>query len=109
MTDFTHLAIDDMDAIWSGGFKRAASSLGVKAFGMSVSDLPPGFDKVPAHCHTFDDQEEFYFALAGDGVLEIGGEKVPLDSSTFIRVGPGTIRRPARSRTLPGRRTCGSG
>lgn len=93
-TDFTKMPIDEMEAIWSGGFKRARASLGLVAFGMSVSDLPPNYDRVPEHVHTFDGQEEVYIALAGSGWLEVGGERVPIDTERAIRVGPTATRRP---------------
>lgn len=91
---FKKLPIDDMEAIWGGGFKRARAALDVTAFGMSVSDLPPNFEHVPPHVHTFDGQEEVYIALAGGGWLEINGERVPLTTDNAIRVGPTATRRP---------------
>lgn len=94
MADYTQMPIDEMEAIWSGSFKRARAALGVTAFGLSVSDLPPDFDRVPAHVHTFDDQEEIYMALAGGGWLEINGERVALTLETIVRVGPTATRRP---------------
>lgn len=94
MTDFKQLPIDEMEAIWGGGFKRARAALGVTAFGFSVSDLPPNFEHVPPHVHSFDGQEEVYIALAGDGRLEIDGKQVPIDTETAVRVGPGAVRRP---------------
>ncbi|MBI4896758.1 MAG: hypothetical protein HY827_00125 [Actinobacteria bacterium] len=94
LTEHKHMPIDEMEAVWAGGFKRARAALGVTAFGMSVSDLPPNFDMVPAHVHTFDGQEEVYIPLLGDGWLEIDGERVPIDTGTAVRVGPGATRRP---------------
>ncbi|MBJ7347855.1 MAG: hypothetical protein JHC87_04695 [Thermoleophilaceae bacterium] len=94
MNDFTAVQIDDMEAIFGGGFKRARAALGLSSFGMAVIDLPPNFDKVPAHVHTFDGQEEIYLALAGSGFIEIGGTRVPVDTETIVRVGPGAVRRP---------------
>lgn len=91
---FKKLPIDDMEAIWGGGFKRARAALDVTAFGMSVSDLPPNFEHVPPHVHTFDGQEEVYIALAGGGWMEINGERVPLTTDNAIRVGPTATRRP---------------
>lgn len=91
---YTKVAIDDMEAIWGGGFKRARASVGATAFGMAVSDLPPDFEYVPPHVHTFDGQEELYMVLAGSGWMEINGERVPLDTDTAIRVGPTATRRP---------------
>ncbi len=94
MTDYTAMPIDEMEAIYAGGFKRARAALDVSAFGMSVSDLPPGFDHVPAHTHTFDGQEEIYLALGGGGELEVDGQRLPLDTQTVVRVAPEAVRRP---------------
>jgi uncharacterized cupin superfamily protein len=94
MTTHTAMPIDEMEGIYGGSFKRARGSLGVAAFGMSVSDLPAGFDGVPAHTHTFDGQEEIYLALRGGGELEVDGERVALDRETVVRVAPAAIRRP---------------
>lgn len=93
-SDYKHLPIDQMEAIWSGGFKRARAALGLSSFGLSVSDLPPNFDQVPAHVHTFDQQEEVYIPLAGGGWMEVEGRRVPIDTGTAVRVGPAARRRP---------------
>lgn len=90
---YTHKRIDDMEAIWGGGFKRARGELGVTAFGISVSDLPPNIDFIPPHAHTFDNQEEIYIALSGSGAIGIEGELVPLTTDTAIRVGPSANRK----------------
>lgn len=89
-----HMSINEMEAVWGGAFKRAQAALGVSAFGMSVSDLPPNFDLVPPHVHTFDRQEEVYVPLSGSGLLEIDGERVLIDTGTAVRVGPAASRRP---------------
>jgi mannose-6-phosphate isomerase-like protein (cupin superfamily) len=96
-TGWTKSAIDDMESIWRGGFKRARAALGVTGFGISVSDLPPGFDRTPPHVHTFDGQEEVYIALEGSGWLDFstaenGNERVAIDPNNVVRVGPGTHR-----------------
>ena len=78
MADYVHMPIDEMESIWAGGFKRAAGSLGVEAFGLGVADLPPDFDHVPKHAHTFDGQEEIYFLLGGGGWLEANDERIEL-------------------------------
>ncbi|MBI5309980.1 MAG: hypothetical protein HZB14_02955 [Actinobacteria bacterium] len=88
------LRIDQMEAIWGGSFKRARAALDVSAFGMSVMDLPPGIDQIPPHSHRFDGQEEVYIPLAGSGWIEIDGERVPIDTGTAVRVGPGARRKP---------------
>lgn len=93
MADYVHMPIDEMEAIWGGGFKRAGGSLGVEAFGLGVADLPPEFNHVPKHVHTFDNQEEIYFLLGGGGWLEVNDERIELSQDQVIRVGPSAARR----------------
>jgi mannose-6-phosphate isomerase-like protein (cupin superfamily) len=86
--------IDDMEAVYRGGFKRARAELGIESFGMQVLDLPPNLgDQYPEHDHSSDGQEEVYLALRGSGEIEIDGERYPLDPDTMVRVGPGTSRK----------------
>lgn len=89
-----HMRIGEMEAIWGGSFKRARAELDVSAFGIAVMDLPPDIDQIPAHSHRFDGQEEVYIPLVGGGWLEIEGERVPIDTGTAVRVGPGARRKP---------------
>jgi hypothetical protein len=51
MADYTAKRIDDMEAIFLGGFKRARAELGVQSFGMQVIDMPPNLDRYPEHDH----------------------------------------------------------
>ena len=92
MADYTALRIEDMEAIYGGGFFRARASLGVSSFGLSVLDIPPNFGGYPEHDHSEDGQEEVYLALEGSAELDIEGEKVTLDTSTLVRVASGTKR-----------------
>jgi mannose-6-phosphate isomerase-like protein (cupin superfamily) len=85
-------AIDEMESIWGGSYKRVRGELGVTAFGLGVLDLPPDIDRIPRHVHSFDGQEEVYIPLAGSGTLEVGSESVPLDTSTAVLVGPNASR-----------------
>jgi uncharacterized cupin superfamily protein len=89
---YRHLAIDQMESIWGGGFKRARAALGVTAFGLGIMELPPHFDRIPSHVHTFDGQEEVYIPLAGAGMLKVGSRSIPLDPHTAVRVGPTASR-----------------
>jgi mannose-6-phosphate isomerase-like protein (cupin superfamily) len=93
MAGHTAIKIDDMEAIYGGGFHRARGELGVSSFGMQVMDFPAGFDQYPEHDHSEDGQEEVYVALSGTAEIEISGEKVTLDPSTMVRVSPGTKRK----------------
>lgn len=88
MAAYTIRRVDEMEAIYRGGFRRARAALGVESFGMAVIDLPANFDAYPEHDHTHDGQEEVYVTLAGGGEIELDGERHALDPETFVRVGP---------------------
>lgn len=85
--------IDDMEAVFGGGFKRARAELGVESFGMQIIDMPPKYENYPEHDHEQDGQEEVYVTLRGSGELEIEGERFPLDDDHVARVGPGIKRK----------------
>jgi quercetin dioxygenase-like cupin family protein len=94
MAKYTVKRIDDMEAVFGGGFKRARAELGVESFGMQVLDLPPNMDEqYPEHDHSQDGQEEVYLVLRGAAEIEIDGDKHQLDPDTMVRVGPGVTRR----------------
>lgn len=92
--DYTALAIDEVEAIHGGLFKRARASLGVTSFGMNILDLPPDSDGLyPEHTHGFDGQEEVYLALEGSVDLILPDRAVPLDpGGMLVRVASGTRR-----------------
>lgn len=99
--DFTVKKIDEMEAIYLGGFKRARAELGVSAFGFQVIDMPPNSgDAYPEHDHTHDGQEELYVGISGSGEIEIDGEHETLEPGMMIRVGP-TAKRMVRSGDEP--------
>ncbi|MFT4049361.1 MAG: cupin domain-containing protein [Solirubrobacterales bacterium] len=89
---YTHKPIDEMETIWKGSYFRARGALGIDAFGLGVLDLPPNFDRMPRHVHTFDHQEEVYIPLRGSGWLDVGGERIPIDDAVAVRVGPTASR-----------------
>jgi mannose-6-phosphate isomerase-like protein (cupin superfamily) len=94
MAGYTVKKIDDMEAIYGGGFKRARAELGVESFGMQVLDLPPNItDQYPEHDHSDDGQEEVYVVLRGAAEIEVEGDTHQLDPDTMVRVGPGVKRR----------------
>ena len=80
--------IDDMEAVFGGGFKRARAELGVESFGMQIIDMPPNYDNYPEHDHEQDGQEEVYVTLRGSGEIEIEGERFPLDDDHVASVAP---------------------
>jgi len=93
MAGHTVMRIDDMEAVFRGGFKRARAELGVESFGMQIIDMPPNYENYPEHDHGEDGQEEVYITLRGSGELEIDGDRHPLDEDHVARVGPGVARK----------------
>jgi len=93
MSDYTAKRIEDMQAGFSGGFVKARAELGVRAFGMQVIQLPPGFENYPEHDHAETGQEEVFVTLSGSGWMDIEGDRVEMEPQTLIRVGPATKRK----------------
>jgi hypothetical protein len=93
MADYTAKPIGEMEASYGGGFVKARAELGVSAFGMQVIQLPPEFGDYPEHDHSESGQEEVYLPIGGSGWIEIDGERVDLDTDTFVRVGPAARRK----------------
>ena len=93
MSNYTVKKIDEMEALYGGGFKKARAELGVQSFGMQIIDMPANYDRYPEHDHEQDGQEEVYVTLRGGGELEIEGERFPLDADHVARVGAGVKRK----------------
>ncbi len=93
MSNYTVKKIDEMEAIYGGGIKRARAELGVESFGMQVIDLPPNYEHYPEHDHSQDGQEEVFVVMRGGGEIEIDGERFPLDSDHLARVAADAKRK----------------
>jgi uncharacterized cupin superfamily protein len=93
MPDLTIKRVEDFEAIFGGGFRRARSGLGVRSFGMQVEEFPPNATQYPEHDHSEDGMEEVYTVLEGAVILEVGGEQHVLTPGTFARVGPRERRK----------------
>jgi len=93
MTTHAVKKIDEMEAVFGGGFKRARAELGVESFGMQIIDMPANYENYPEHDHSEDGQEEVYVTLRGSGEIEIEGERFPLDDDHVAKVGPGIKRK----------------
>jgi mannose-6-phosphate isomerase-like protein (cupin superfamily) len=93
MTNYTAKRIDEMEAAFGGGMKKARAELGVKSFGMQVIDLPPNYSDYPEHDHAEDGQEEVYSVMRGSGEIEVEGERLELTPDVLVRVGPGIKRK----------------
>ena len=87
MPDVTVKRVEDFEAIFGGGFRRARAGLGVSSFGLAVIDLPANFSHFPEHDQTHDDQEEVYTVVSGRATLRVGGEEYELEPGVFARVG----------------------
>ena len=74
MADVTVKRIEDFEAIFGGGFRRARAGLGVTSFGLAVIDLPPHFTIYPDHDQAHDRQEEVYTLLSGQATVRVGGQ-----------------------------------
>jgi mannose-6-phosphate isomerase-like protein (cupin superfamily) len=93
MSDYTAKQIDEMEAAFGGGLKKARAELGVESFGMQVIDLPPNYTDYPEHDHESDGQEEVYSVMRGSGELDVEGERIALSPDVLVRVGPGVKRK----------------
>jgi mannose-6-phosphate isomerase-like protein (cupin superfamily) len=93
MSNYTAKRIDEMEAAFGGGLKKARAELGVESFGMQVVDLPPNYSDYPEHDHESDGQEEVYSVMQGSGQIEIEGERIDLTPDVLVRVGPGIKRK----------------
>ena len=86
MSGYAIRAIDEMASVHHGAVKLAGAELGIRAFGMQVLDLPPGFADYPEHHHAEDGQEEVYIVLNGRAEFRIDGTEVPADAGQAVRV-----------------------
>jgi mannose-6-phosphate isomerase-like protein (cupin superfamily) len=93
MSNYTAKQIDEMEAAFGGGMKKARAELGVESFGMQVIDLPPNYSDYPEHDHESDGQEEVYSVMRGSGEIDVEGERIALNSDVLVRVGPGIKRK----------------
>ncbi len=69
-------------------FTRA--TLGLTGMEVSFGVLPPGVSLPFLHAHK--QNEEIYIAIAGDGEMQIDGQRIPLTPGTTVRVAPAGMR-----------------
>src|ERR1700726_975292 len=75
----------------TGNWRLVRRTLGLRAFGINVVDIPPG-EKIPEHDETERDQEEVFYVLSGTPTLIIDGESHPACAGTFARLDPVHLR-----------------
>jgi uncharacterized cupin superfamily protein len=80
----------------SGPWALVRRTLGVRAFGVNLVEIPPGGD-IPEHDELERDQEELFVVLTGEPVLVVDGVEHPAPAGTCARVDPPrrrTVRNP---------------
>jgi uncharacterized cupin superfamily protein len=77
--------IDDCEV--TGNWRLVRRTLGLRAFGLNIVDVPPG-EQIPEHDETARDQEEVFLVLSGAPTLVIDGEDHSARAGTFARLDP---------------------
>src|SRR3954453_13761548 len=93
MPDVTIKRVEDFEAIFGGGFRRARAGLGESSFGLAVIDLRANFSHFPEHDQTHEHQGEVYTVLSRRSTLQVGGEEWELEPGVFARVGTAEKRK----------------
>ena len=84
----------------TGNWLLARRSLGLRAFGMNLVEIPPG-GAIPEHDETERDQEEVFVVLSGSPALVVDGEEMAAPAGTFARLDPELRRTVANPGSEP--------
>jgi uncharacterized cupin superfamily protein len=76
---------DDCETV--GNWQLVRRTLGLRAFGVNVVEIPPG-EQIPEHDETGRDQEEVFYILTGSPTLVIDGTDHSARAGTFARLDP---------------------
>jgi len=76
----------------NGIFRALTDRLGVAGFRINQLELAAGAEGLE-HDHAGNEQEEVYAVVAGDGVLRLGGEEIPLRAGHFVYLPPDVRRQ----------------
>ena len=79
-----------IDELGEGCFRKVRRALGVSAFGVNATVLPPGTHWFE---HFHDEQDELYFVHRGRAGFEVDGERFELGPGGLCHVGSTTPRR----------------
>ncbi|HEX4211186.1 MAG TPA: cupin domain-containing protein [Candidatus Binataceae bacterium] len=81
--------------------KKLGGAAGARMLGASLYELPPGASAFPYHYHCAN--EELLYVLAGEGILRLGEEQIPVRAGSFIAIppGPAHAHRLCNSSTAP--------
>jgi uncharacterized cupin superfamily protein len=71
----------------TGDWTLVRRTLGLRAFGMNLVDIPPG-GQIPEHDETGRDQEEVFYVLSGNPTMVVDGDEHAAPAGTFVRVDP---------------------
>jgi quercetin dioxygenase-like cupin family protein len=71
----------------TGNWRLVRRTLGLRAFGMGLVDIPPG-EQIPEHDETARDQEEVFYVLSGTPTLVVDGEDHPARAGSITRLDP---------------------
>jgi quercetin dioxygenase-like cupin family protein len=78
----------------TGNWRLVRRTLGARAFGINLVDIPAG-EQIPEHDELARDQEEVFVVLGGVPTLVVDGEDHPAPAGSFARLDPdhlGTVR-----------------
>lgn len=75
------------DCETAGNWTLVRRTLGVRALGINLVDIPPG-EQIPEHDETERDQEEVFYVVSGRPTLIVDGEEHAAAAGTFARVDP---------------------
>ena len=94
MADYTAKRIDDMEAAFGGGLKKARAELGITSFGIQIIRPSPELHRLPrARPPRRRPGGGVPGALRGSGQIEIDGERIDLSPDVLVRVGPAAKRK----------------
>ena len=70
-----------------GNWRLVRRTLGLRAFGVKLVDIPAG-EQIPEHDEIARDQEEVFYVLSGTPTLVVDGEDHPTRAGSFVRLDP---------------------
>jgi uncharacterized cupin superfamily protein len=75
------------DCETTGNWRLVRRTLGLRAFGLNVVEIPAG-EQIPEHDEVARDQEEVFCILSGTPTLVVDGEDHPTRPGCFARLDP---------------------
>jgi (S)-ureidoglycine aminohydrolase len=81
----TYANRDDCET--TGNWRLVRRTLGLRAFGINLVDIPPG-EQIPEHDEIERDQEEVFFVLSGAPTLVVDGKDHLAPAGSFARLDP---------------------